>query len=70
MSIIVHKNEPIDNALKRLHAEAIRENVFNTVNDKRYFTKLAEKRSERKREWKKRKKRSRSAKRKMRNKGL
>jgi ribosomal protein S21 len=70
MSIIVHKNEPIDNALKRLHAEAIRENIFNTINNKRYNIKDSAKKSEKKREWKKRKRRSRSAKRKRRNKGI
>ncbi len=69
MSIVVHKNEPVDDALRRLHAEAIRENIFNTVNDKRYFIKPSEKKSEKKRAWKKRKRRSRSAKRKKRNKG-
>lgn len=70
MSIIVHKHEPIDDALRRLHAEAIRENIFITVNEKRYYIKPKEKRSALKREWKKRKRRSRSAKRKRRNKGI
>ncbi len=69
MSIIVHKNEPIDDALRRLHSEAVRENVFETVNNKRYFIKKNEIRSSKKREWMKRKRRSRSAKRKQRNKG-
>jgi len=69
MSIIVHKNEPIDDALRRLHSEAVRENVFETVNDKRYFIKRNEIKSTKKREWMKRKRRSRSAKRKKRNKG-
>ena len=69
MSIIVHKNEPIDDALRRLHSEAVRENVFETVNNKRYFIKKNEIKSSKKREWMKRKRRSRSAKRKLRNKG-
>lgn len=63
MSIIVHKNEPIDEALKRLHGEAIRENIFEVMNDKRYYIKPNEKRSVGKREWKKRKRRRRTAKR-------
>lgn len=69
MSIIVHKNEPIDDALRRLHSEAVRENVFETVNNKRYFIKKNEIKSSKKREWMKRKRRSRSAKRKKKNKG-
>jgi len=63
MSIIVHKNEPIDEALKRLHGEAIRENIFEVLNEKRYFIKPTEKRSVHKRKWMKRKKRHRRAKR-------
>lgn len=70
MSIIVHKDEQIDDALKRLYAEAVRENVFNVVNNKRYYIKPTEERSVVKREWKKRKRRSRSARRKRRNKGI
>jgi ribosomal protein S21 len=70
MSIIVHKNEPIDNVMKRLHAEAIRENIFIKVTEKRYHEKPSVSKSEKKREWKKRKRRSRSAKRKLRNKGM
>lgn len=69
MSIIVHKNEPIDNALKRLHAEAVRENIFNIVNDKRYHIKKSEKESVIKREYKKRKRRRRTAKRRLKVKG-
>lgn len=64
MSIIVHKNEPIDEALKRLHAESIRENIFDTFNKKRYHIKDSRKRYEKKKEWLKRKRRHRSAKRK------
>ena len=69
MSIIVHRDEPIDDALKRLHSEAIRENIFNSVNKKRYFIKDSKNRSIKKREWKKRKRRHRTAKRKVKNKG-
>lgn len=63
MSIIVHKNEPIDEALKRLHGEAIRENIFEVLNKKRYYIKPNEERYEKKREWLKRKRRHRRAKR-------
>lgn len=65
MSIIVHRNEPIDEALRRLHAESIRENIFEVVNKKRYNIKPSEEKHEVKKEWKKRKRRSRRAKRKM-----
>lgn len=69
MSIIVHKEEPIDEALKRLHREAIRENIFDVLNKKRYRIPATVERCQKKREWKKRKRRSRAAKRKLRNKG-
>jgi ribosomal protein S21 len=69
MSIIVHKNEPIDDSLRRLYAEAVRENIFNDVTNHRYFIKHTIERSVKKREWVKRKRRSRSAKRKRRMKG-
>ncbi len=68
MSIIVHKDEPIDDAIKRLHREAIREDIFEVLNEKRYFIKDSEKRSERRREWKKRKRRRRAEARRKRNK--
>ena len=68
MSIIVHGDEPIDEALKRLHREAIRENIFETLNEKRYFIKKSLKLSVGKREWKKRKRRRRTAARRSRNK--
>ena len=63
MSIIVHKNEPIDEALKRLHGEAIRENIFEVLTKKRYRVKPTEERCIKRREWKKRKRRLRRAKR-------
>ena len=52
-----------------MHSEAVRENIFETVNNKRHFIKKNEVRSAKKREWVKRKRRSRRAKRKKRNKG-
>ena len=67
MSIIVHRDEPIDDALKRLHREAIRENIFETLTERRYHVKDSEKRSVKKREWKKRKRRRRTAARRKKN---
>lgn len=64
MSIIVHKNEPIDEALKRLHGEALRENIFEVAMKKRYRVKPTEERCAKRRERKKRKKKRRRAKRK------
>jgi ribosomal protein S21 len=70
MSILVHKNEPIDEALKRLHGESIRENIFNAVNEKRYRIKPTEKRCAKRREMKKRKRKRRKALRRVRNKQI
>lgn len=64
MSVIVHKNEPIDEALKRLHGEALRENIFEVANAKRYRIKPTSERCEKRREWQKRKRKHRQAKRK------
>lgn len=68
MSILVHKNEPIDEALKRLHGESIRENIFIAVNEKRYRVKPTEERCAKRRELKKRKRKRRRAIRRLRNK--
>jgi len=68
MSILVHKNEPIDEALKRLHGEAIRENIFIAVNDRRYRIKPTEVRCAIRREWRKRKRKRRRATRRLKNK--
>lgn len=70
MSIIVHKDEQIDEALKRLHGEALREDIFETLTKKRYMIKQSEEKNTKCKEWRKRKRRSRRAKRKLRNKGL
>lgn len=64
MTIVVHRNEPIDEALRRLQGETLRENIFEVVNEKRYFIPDTAKKTAQRREWKKRKRRSRSAKRK------
>ena len=55
MTVIVHKNEPIDEALRRLQGETLRENIFEVYNDKRYFIKPSKKRSDHKRLGKKEK---------------
>jgi len=70
MSIIVHKDEIVDEALKRLHGETLRENILEAWNKKRYATKKTEERNELRRKWKKRKKRSRRARRVKRRKGI
>jgi ribosomal protein S21 len=70
MSVIVHKNEPIENAFKRLQREAIRENVFNVVMKKRYRVKKSEEMIQKRRERKKMKRRRSAAKRKVRSKSV
>jgi ribosomal protein S21 len=70
MSIIVHRDEPVDEALKRLHREALRENIFEVLNAKRYRIRPGEDAAAKRREWRKRKRRLRSARRKSRNKGI
>jgi len=67
MSVIVHRDEPIEEAVRRLQGETLRENIFEVVNDKRYHKPKSLANIEQRRAWKKRKKRSRSAKRKARN---
>lgn len=64
MSIIVHKTEPIDEAVRRLQGETLRENIFEVVNEKRYHIKPSVAVCEKRRAWRKRKRRSRRAKRK------
>lgn len=64
MSIVVHSDEPIENALKRLHREAIRENIFEEMKKRRYFIKPTVERCITRKQYKKTKKRRRTAKRK------
>lgn len=68
MAVIVHKNEPIDQALKRLHREVIRENVLDTVRKKQYYVKPTTVRSEKRKEFKKQKVKRRQANRRLRQK--
>lgn len=63
MAVIVHANENIDTALKRLHREVLREKVLETSRERAYRVKKAVLKSEKRREWKKMKRRRRSARR-------
>lgn len=61
MAVIVHSNEKIDSALKRLHREILREGILETFREKQYFKSKAEEEIEKRREWAKRKRRRRTA---------
>ena len=61
MAVIVHANENIDSALKRLHREVMREKILETYRDKVYRIKNSEKEIEKRREWAKQKRRRRAA---------
>jgi ribosomal protein S21 len=61
MAVIVHSNENIDSALKRLHREVMREKILETYRDKVYRTKKSQEEAEKRREWAKRKRRRRAA---------
>lgn len=63
MAVIVHANENIDNALKRLHREVLREKVLETAREKQYLIKRSEVEKEKRRAWAKTKRRRRTAKR-------
>jgi ribosomal protein S21 len=69
MSVVVYNNEPIENALKRLHREVMIEEILDKLKDKQYFVKKSVIRSEQKKVWMKTKRRGRSAARKLRRKG-
>ena len=61
MAVIVHANENIDSALKRLHREVMREKILETYRDKVYRVKKSEEKIEKRREWAKQKRRRRTA---------
>ncbi len=61
MGVIVHANEPIDNALKRLHREVMRESILETFKSKVYYIKKSVIEAQKRREWKKMKRRRRRA---------
>jgi len=61
MAVIVHANENIDSALKRLHREVMREKILETYRDKVYRIKDADLDIQKRREWAKQKRRRRTA---------
>ena len=61
MAVIVHTNENIDSALKRLHREVMREKILETYRDKVYRIRKSEEKIEKRREWAKQKRRRRAA---------
>ncbi|HBB64642.1 30S ribosomal protein S21 [candidate division WS6 bacterium RIFOXYD1_FULL_33_8] len=61
MAVIVHANENIDSALKRLHREVMREKILETFRDKVYRVKPSIPDIQKRREWAKMKRRRRSA---------
>lgn len=70
MSVIVHEDMPIDQALKMLWREANREKLLETVQENKYRVKPTAKNHEFRKQWAKMKKRRSSAKRKLRRKGV
>lgn len=61
MAVIVHSNENIDSALKRLHREVLREKILETFRNRQYFVKPSVDGVEKRREWAKMKRRRRAA---------
>jgi ribosomal protein S21 len=61
MAVIVHANENIDSALKRLHREVMREKILETYRDKVYRIKKSDLEIQKRREWAKQKRRRRTA---------
>ena len=67
MAVIVHSNENVDTALKRLHREVLREKVLETSREKAYRIKKVIEKREKRREWAKMKRRRRAARRRQMN---
>ena len=61
MAVIVHANENIDSALKRLHREVLREKILETYRNRAYRIKKADLKIAKRREWAKMKRRRRTA---------
>ena len=61
MAVIVHSNENIDSALKRLHREVLREKILETYRNKQYRIKKSDEQIQKRREWAKMKRRRRAA---------
>ncbi|KKP65466.1 MAG: hypothetical protein UR61_C0022G0007 [candidate division WS6 bacterium GW2011_GWE1_34_7] len=61
MAVIVHANENIDSALKRLHREVMREKILETYREKVFRIKPSILKIQKRREWAKMKRRRRTA---------
>lgn len=61
MAVIVHANENIDSALKRLHREVMREKILETFRNKAFRIRKSSLKAEKRREWAKMKRRRRAA---------
>lgn len=61
MSVIVHANENIDSALKRLHREVMREKILETYRNKVFRIHEADLDAQKRRQWAKTKRRGRAA---------
>ncbi len=61
MSVIVHSNENIDSALKRLHREVLREKILESYKNKTYRIRKADLKIAKRKEWAKMKRRRRTA---------
>lgn len=61
MAVIVHSNENIDSALRRLHREVLREKILETYRTKAFRVKDAVLDAEKRRAYAKTKRRRRSA---------
>ncbi|NLZ24570.1 30S ribosomal protein S21 [Candidatus Dojkabacteria bacterium] len=61
MAVIVHANENIDSALKRLHREVMRERILETSRERAYRIKKSDLEIQKRREYAKMKRRRRTA---------
>ncbi|MCA9376358.1 30S ribosomal protein S21 [Candidatus Nomurabacteria bacterium] len=61
MAVIVHSNESIDSALKRLHREVLREKILETFRNRVYHIAPSSLDSQKRREYAKMKRRRRTA---------
>ncbi len=68
MAVIVHQNEDIDSALRRLYREVVREHILEEYKDRLYRIKDSELEVEKRRLWKKIKRRKRAQARREKNK--
>ena len=51
MAVVVHSNENVDSALKRLHREVLREKILETYRNKQYRIKKADLEIQKRRDW-------------------